>query len=171
MPDFSEHQTYRSPSQFARCIYVHRAFDADALIGAGTVLAPADVLRLHEIGGRIVISPNFDPAVVSTTKSAGMPSCPGVFTPSQAFGALNAGADILKHFPADLHDPAAISVWRAFLPTTAQIAATGGTNAETLSSWLSVGVDIIGVGSALFKPKDDLDKVRPNARWKMSSQF
>lgn len=132
-------------------------YGKDALIGAGTVLEREEVNQLADIGCKIVVSPNFDLDVVSATKEKGMQSCPGVFTPSEAFAALKAGADILKYFPADLCGPAAIKAWRAVLPSNTSIVATGGTSADTLQTWLSAGVDMIGVGSALYKPGDNAD--------------
>lgn len=129
-------------------------YGKDALIGAGTVLEREEVNQLADIGCKIVVSPNFDLDVVSETKEKAMLSCPGIFTPSEAFAALKAGADILKYFPADLCGPAAIKAWRAVLPSNTSIVATGGTNADTFSTWLAAGVNMIGVGSALYKPGD-----------------
>lgn len=143
-----------SPNAFASILHLIQQFQCDALIGAGAVLARAEVDRLADIGCQIVVSPNFNEEVVTATKVAGMISCPGVFTPTEAFAALDAGADILKYFPADLNGHTAISAWRAVLPPKTQIVATGGTKADTLPVWLSASTDMIGVGSALFKPGD-----------------
>lgn len=141
-----------SPDAFRSIELMKAHFGDTALIGAGTVLEPDQVTRLAELGCDLVVAPNFDPDVVAATKSAGMISCPGVFTPSEAFAALKAGADILKYFPAELNGPPAIKAWRAVLPTGTQIMATGGTNADTLAGWMDAGVDMVGVGSALYRP-------------------
>lgn len=143
-----------SPGAFTSIKQLITEFQSNALIGAGTVLTSTEVKKLGEIGCKIVVSPNFNEDVVTATKSAEMISCPGVFTPTEAFAALDAGADILKYFPADLNGPAAISAWRAVLPPKTRIVATGGTNTDTLPAWLSAGVNMIGVGNALFKSGD-----------------
>lgn len=143
-----------SPSAFQSIEMLVSRYEADVLIGAGTVLTADEVARLSDIGCQIVVSPNFDQSVVEKTKSCGMISCPGVFTPSEAFAALRAGADILKYFPAEIGGPATVRAWRAVLPPETSIVATGGTDALSLSSWLSAGVNMIGVGSSLYKPGD-----------------
>lgn len=141
-----------SPDAFRSIQMMKDHFPADVLIGAGTVMETDQVRSLANIGCDLIVAPNFDPDVVAATKSAGMISCPGVFTPSEAFAALKAGADILKYFPAELNGPPAIKAWRAVLPKGTQIMATGGTNADTLAGWMNAGVDMVGVGSALYKP-------------------
>ena len=141
-----------SPDAFRSIEMMKRHFPTDVLIGAGTVLDIDQVRHLADIGCDLIVAPNFDPDVVAASKAAGMISCPGVFTPSEAFAALKAGADILKYFPAELNGPPAIKAWRAILPTGTQIMATGGTNADTLAGWMAAGVDMVGVGSALYKP-------------------
>ena len=152
-----------SPSAFQSIELLISQIDSDVLIGAGTVLTSDEVNRLADMGCQIVVSPNFDRRVIEETKARGMISCPGVFTPSEAFAALKAGADILKYFPAELGGPAAIRAWRAVLPPGTPLMATGGTNAETLFSWLNAGADMIGVGSALYKPGDTPDDIRIKA--------
>lgn len=155
--------TLNSPNAMRSMELLLSRHRGDALIGAGTVLDRQEVKRLAEIGCEIVVSPNLDLDVVAATKEKGMLSCPGVFTPSEAFAALKAGADILKYFPADVCGPVAIKAWRAVLPKDTNIVATGGTNADTLSTWLSAGVDMIGVGNALYKPGDSTEDVASKA--------
>ena len=82
-----------------------------ALIGAGTVLAPADVDAVKAAGGTVIVSPNMNPAVIQRSKAAGMVSLPGVFTPTEAFAALEAGADGLKIFPAEMASPATVRLY------------------------------------------------------------
>ncbi|MEL0436227.1 2-dehydro-3-deoxy-6-phosphogalactonate aldolase [Phycobacter sp. K97] len=156
--------TLNSPGALASIQSLVTAWPQDVLIGAGTVLNAQEVARLSDIGCHLVVSPNFSAEVVRATKAADMLSCPGVFTPSEAFSALSEGADLLKYFPAELNGPAAITAWRAVLPDGTPIIATGGTNAETLSSWLSSNVDMIGVGSALFTPGDTCAAVALKAK-------
>ena len=122
------------------------------LIGAGTVLTPEQVQRTADAGGRIVVSPNFNAEVVRATKRLGMISCPGVFTPSEAFAALDAGADCLKIFPGDAIAPKFIKAIRAVLPASARIVVTGGVGAANLAEFMAAGADGAGIGSALYKP-------------------
>ena len=122
------------------------------LLGAGTVLTPEQVQRTADAGGRIVVSPNFNAEVVRATKRLGMISCPGVFTPSEAFAALDAGADCLKIFPGDAIAPKFIKAIRAVLPASARIVVTGGVGAANLAEFMAAGADGAGIGSALYKP-------------------
>ncbi len=149
-----------SPNAFDSISKLKRVFGDVSQIGAGTVLEPEEVKRLANIGCDLIVSPNFKRNVVAETKKSGMVSCPGVFTPSEAFEALDAGADILKYFPAELCGPAAIKAWRAVLHKETCIVATGGTNAQNLGDWLGVGVDMIGVGSWLYRPGDTPENVK-----------
>ena len=92
------------------------------LIGAGTVLTVADVNRLDEVGGRLMVSPNVEPEVISTAAAKGMVTMPGVFTPTEALAAARAGATGLKFFPASVLGPAGIQAIRAVLPAELEIA-------------------------------------------------
>lgn len=153
-----------SPNAFDSISELKRVFGGVAQIGAGTVLKPEEVQRLADIGCDLVVSPNFKNDVVTETRKFGMVSCPGVFTPSEAFGALDAGADILKYFPAELSGPAAIRAWRAVLPHGTRFVATGGTNAQNFGNWLAAGVDMIGVGSWLYRPGDTPANVKAKSQ-------
>ncbi len=123
-----------------------------ALIGAGTVLSPADVAAVAEAGGRLIVSPNCDPAVIRATKQRGMQSWPGVFTPTEAFAALAAGADGLKLFPGAMIGPTGLTAMRAVLPPGTLVYAVGGTGPDNFADWLAAGADGFGIGSALYKP-------------------
>jgi 2-dehydro-3-deoxyphosphogalactonate aldolase len=122
------------------------------LIGAGTVLSPADVDSVAQAGGRIIVSPNMNPAVIRRTKALGLLSLPGIATPTEAFAAIEAGADGLKLFPAEMHSPAVLKAMKAVLPADMPIFAVGGISTETLFSWRHAGADGFGIGSALFRP-------------------
>ncbi len=124
----------------------------DIILGAGTVLSPEDVDRVHACGGQIIISPNMNVDVIRRTKELGMLSAPGCYTPSECFTALDAGADILKIFPADTLGPAFIKAISAVLPKGTPICPTGGVSGETMKSFLDAGVYAMGIGSALYKP-------------------
>lgn len=124
----------------------------DAIVGAGTVLRPAEVAQVAGAGGRIVVSPNFSPDVVAATRAAGLISVPGVYTPSEAFAALDAGADALKLFPGDLLTPKAVGALRAVLPAGTRLMVTGGVGLDNLAAFMAAGTDGAGIGSALYRP-------------------
>ncbi len=139
------------------------AFGDDALIGAGTVLCPAEVAAVAEAGGRLVVSPNCDPSVIHATKAAGMESWPGVFTPTECFAALAAGADGLKLFPAFLVGVAGLHAMRAVLPSAAAVYAVGGVGPENFADWRAAGATGFGLGTALYRPGDGADVVARRA--------
>jgi 2-dehydro-3-deoxyphosphogalactonate aldolase len=128
------------------------AFRDDALIGAGTVLTPDQVKEVSEAGGRLVVSPNCDPGVIRATKGAGLQSFPGVFTATECFAALAAGADGLKIFPAFQMGSEGLKALRAVLPTDAQVYAVGGVGPADFATWLSAGAQGFGIGTALYTP-------------------
>lgn len=123
-----------------------------ALIGAGTVLTPVDVRAVADVGGKLVVSPNADLAVIAETKRLGLQSFPGVLTPTECFAALHAGADGLKIFPASLVGPDGLKAIRAILPLGTEVYAVGGAGPENFGEWIAASADGFGIGSALFKP-------------------
>lgn len=129
------------------------AMSDDVLVGAGTVLHETQIEYVVQAGGKVVVSPHFDPALVAHTKKRGLISVPGVFTPSEAFAALKAGADGLKLFPADDLSPAVLKAWRSVLPLVdVPILPTGGVSRETAAAWWAVGASGFGVGSGVYQP-------------------
>jgi 2-dehydro-3-deoxyphosphogalactonate aldolase len=135
-----------------------------ALIGAGTVLDPADVARIRDVGGRLIVSPSTDTEVIAATAQAGMVSSPGFFTPSEAFQALKAGATALKLFPAEAVTPAYVKAQRAVLPKDVPMLVVGGVRADNMRAWLDAGADGFGLGSGLYKPGQTPDEVAAQAR-------
>jgi len=123
-----------------------------ALIGAGTVTAPDEVREVADAGGKLILSPNFDPDVVVETKRLLLQSWPGVFTPTEAFAALKSGVDGLKLFPADRVGFEGLSALRAVLPQDAKVFAFGGARPENFADWLAAGADGFGLGTALYAP-------------------
>jgi 2-dehydro-3-deoxyphosphogalactonate aldolase len=123
-----------------------------ALIGAGTVLEPAQVAEVKAAGGRLVVSPNTNPSVIRATVEAGLISSPGYFTPSEAFSAIAAGANALKFFPAEAAMPAVLRAQKAVLPSDVPLIVVGGVKPDTLRPWLEAGADGFGLGSGLFVP-------------------
>ncbi|WP_300711677.1 2-dehydro-3-deoxy-6-phosphogalactonate aldolase [Limnohabitans sp.] len=134
------------------------------LIGAGTVLSTAQVREVHAAGGRIIISPHFDPAVVHEAVRLGLACVPGVATPSEAFAALAAGAHALKLFPAELITPTVLKAMRAVLPAEVQLLPVGGITPDNMASYLSAGANGFGLGSALYKPGCTEQQVREAAQ-------
>jgi 2-dehydro-3-deoxyphosphogalactonate aldolase len=135
-----------------------------ALIGAGTVIDPIDVARVRDAGGRLVVAPNTDVAVISAAASAEMVSNPGYFTPSEAFTALEAGATALKLFPAEGATPAMLKAHLAVLPKDVTVLIVGGITPDNMRPWLDTGAKGFGLGSGLYKPgqtaADTLEKTR-----------
>lgn len=123
-----------------------------ALVGAGTVLAPAQVDAVAEAGGALIVSPNTDAAVIRATVVAGLVSLPGYQTPTEAFTAIAAGATALKLFPADIASPAALRAHRAVLPANTRVLAVGGVTPDSIAEWRDAGADGFGLGSNLYKP-------------------
>ena len=153
-----------SPDPFASIKAMVEAFGQSALIGAGTVLSPEDVNRLHDIGAGMVVSPDCNPRVIVATKQAGMQSFPGVMTPTECFTALRNGADGLKLFPGSLLGPEGLKAIRAVLPQGTQTYAVGGADASNFAAWRAAGVDGFGIGSALYKPGMSRETIKMRAR-------
>ena len=141
-----------SPRPFDSIGILARAFGAEATIGAGTVLDPADVARVADAGGRIVVSPNTALPVIAATVAAGLVAAPGSFTPSEAFAALAAGAHALKLFPAEAASPAVARALLAVLPKGTDLIIVGGVSPDTMAPWLGAGARGFGLGSGVFKP-------------------
>ena len=147
-----------------------RAFDSIALLtkrlgercltGAGTVRSEDDVARVRDAGGGLIVMPHADLAVVRAAKRDGMLALPGVATPTEAFAALDAGADGLKMFPAEALPPAVLKAWRAVLPKDALVFPVGGIKPETMAGYWAAGASGFGTGSNLYRPGLPADEVR-----------
>jgi 2-dehydro-3-deoxyphosphogalactonate aldolase len=153
-----------SPDPFASIERLAKQFGERALVGAGTVLDPADVGRVRDIGGRIIISPDTNPDVISATAAAGLVSSPGYFTPTEAFAAIRAGATSLKLFPAEAATPAVLKAHLAVIPKNVPILMVGGVQPGNMRPWLDAGAAGFGLGGGLYKPgqtpAETLDKAR-----------
>ena len=134
-----------------------------ALIGAGTVLRPEDVRNVQAAGGQLIVSPNFNPAVVREAVRLGLVCLPGVMTASEAFAALEAGATGLKIFPAEMITPPVIKALRAVLPPGTVVMPVGGITPGNMRPYLAAGADGFGIGSALYKPGMSASEVAENA--------
>ncbi|MDQ6646450.1 MAG: 2-dehydro-3-deoxy-6-phosphogalactonate aldolase [Pseudomonadota bacterium] len=129
------------------------------LIGAGTVMTPAQVGEVAAAGGRLVVMPHADVSVIRTAKAAGLVCVPGVATPTEAFAALAAGADGLKLFPAEQASPQVLKAWRAVLPKQVAVLPVGGITPHNMAPWIAAGANGFGIGSALYAPGVDIDEV------------
>ena len=136
----------------------------DVIIGAGTVLDVESVPRVAAAGGQLIVSPATDPAVIAATIEAGMASLPGVFTPTEAFTAIAAGAHALKFFPAEAGSPAVIKALRAVLPRDMPLLVVGGMTPAGIGAWTAAGADGFGLGAALFSPGMSAEDVGVAAR-------
>jgi 2-dehydro-3-deoxyphosphogalactonate aldolase len=117
-----------SPEPLASIRLLADGFGGRALVGAGTVRDPVDVARIAAAGGRLVVMPHGDVAVIRAAKERGLLCVPGVATPTEAFAALDAGADALKLFPAEALPPAVVKAWRAVLPKDAWLLPVGASS-------------------------------------------
>jgi len=121
-------------------------------LGAGTVLTTKDVAAVKETGAGFVVSPNCDVQVIRCTKTLGMRSYPGVFTPTECFEALKTGADALKLFPAGMAGTDGLKAMRAILPEGTLVYAVGGADPSNFADWAAASADGFGLGSSLYKP-------------------
>lgn len=153
-----------SPAPFTTIESLARRFGGEALIGAGTVLDPGHVDRLHDAGGRLVVMPHADAKVVARAKSLGLGCVPGFATPTEAFRMIAAGADALKLFPAEGASPQVLGSVRAVLPRETPILPVGGISRENLATWWKAGARGFGIGSALYRPGDGPGVVGERAR-------
>ncbi len=143
-----------SPEPFESIKLMAGAFGKDAIVGAGTVLKVEDVDRLSEVGGQICISPNTNPAVIKRAKELGLISFPAFFTATEAFTAIDAGADALKLFPAELAGVKGLKALKAILPKNMPVFPVGGVEPGNMKEYLDVGAAGFGIGSSVYKPGD-----------------
>jgi len=153
-----------SPDPLDSIARLSARFDGRALIGAGTVLQVGQVEGVRAAGGQLVVSPSTNPQVIAATVAAGMVSCPGYFTPSEAFTALDAGAHALKLFPAEAASPAVVRAQRAVLPNEARVVVVGGIAPGDMAPWLAAGADGFGLGSGVYRPGQTADETRTRAQ-------
>lgn len=153
-----------SPDPLTSIARMVTEFGNVATLGAGTVLSETDVREVADTGARMIVSPDCNPAVIAATKTAGLLSYPGVFTASEAFAALRAGADGLKFFPAFRLGAEGLSALGAVLPQKTETYMVGGVGPADFATYLAAGAHGFGIGSALFKPGMDIGEVGDRAR-------
>jgi len=131
----------------------------DLLVGAGTVRTAKDVKKVEAIGGRFIVSPDTNEEVIAATKKLKLVSMPGVSTPTEVGIAIDAGADILKLFPASVLGPAHLKSIREPFPNN-RWCPTAGVTLESIPKWFEAGADLVGLGGPLTK--DGAAGVRKN---------
>ena len=153
-----------SPQPFDSIRRLTAELGDSCLIVAGTVLTEAQVAEVDAAGGRLIVSPNANLAVIRASKAAGLVSAPGVATPSEGFAALDAGADSLKLFPAEQLGPAVVKAWRAVFPKELALLPVGGITPDNMGPYVAAGANGFGLGSALYKPGLTAAQVSANAQ-------
>ena len=138
-------------------------FGSRALIGGGTVLKPADVDALVEVGAKLVVTPNTRPSLIAYAVQRGLQVAAGFATASEAFDALDAGAQMLKLFPASSYGPGHLRALRAVLPAEVPVFVVGGITPVTLADYLSSGAAGAGIGGELYRPGQPVERTREAA--------
>lgn len=141
-----------SPQPLHSIELLARALGDRCLVGAGTVLTPAQVQDVANAGGRLIVMPHADTDVIASAHAMGLRCTPGVATPTEAFAALRAGADALKLFPAEQLPPAVLKAWRSVLPAGTGLLPVGGITPERMAAYRQAGAAGFGIGSALYAP-------------------
>lgn len=149
-----------SPEPFESISRLAQRFAGRMVVGAGTVLDEASVDRVKAAGGEISVAPDCNPAVIARAIANGMVPLPGVFTPTEAFTAIRAGASHLKLFPAEAASPVTVKAWKAVLPRHARVYAVGGVTPFNIKAWWDAGCAGFGIGSNIYKPGMSADDVR-----------
>lgn len=141
-----------SPEPLVSLRRIVDVFEGRMTIGAGTVLAADRVDAVAEAGGRLIVSPNTDAAVIRRAVELGLECAPGFATASEAFAAYGAGARHLKLFPATTYGPVHLRQLKAVLPPGATVWAVGGVGPDSMAEWWAAGARAFGLGGELFRP-------------------
>jgi 2-dehydro-3-deoxyphosphogalactonate aldolase len=142
-----------SPEPYESITILAKRFGARVVVGAGTVLHPAQVSAVQAAGGRLIVSPNVNTAVIEASNAAGLTSLPGYATATEAFAAIEAGAHALKLFPAEAVTPAVLRAQLAVIPASIPILVVGGIHVGSFKPWVEAGASGFGIGSALYRPR------------------
>jgi 2-dehydro-3-deoxyphosphogalactonate aldolase len=153
-----------SPQPFDSISALRQALPDDAIVGAGTVLHPSYVDSVKAAGGELIVMPHSDADVIRAAKAQGLACAPGVATPTEAFLALKAGADVLKMFPAEQLDPIVAKAWRAVIAKEVPLVPVGGILPDNMGPFLTAGANGFGLGSALYKPGQSADVTARHAK-------
>ena len=127
-------------------------FGGNALIGAGTVMTPDDVIEVRDAGGELIVMPHSDAEIIDEAKAEGLICLPGVATPTEGFSALTNGADGLKMFPGEAMPPKIVMAWRAVFPEAIKLMPVGGVSVDNIPEYLTAGASGFGIGTSLYAP-------------------
>lgn len=152
-----------SPDPYKSIDKVVAAHGDKCLIGAGTVLTAENVDRLADAGGKLMVSPNIDEAVMERCAHYKMVTMPGVLTPTEAFKAIKLGASGLKFFPASVIGAGGIKAMMAVLPKDLAIGAVGGVSEVDFAEYGKNGISVFGLGSSIYKPGMSVDEINDRA--------
>ena len=152
-----------SPDPFSSVALLTEKFGDQLLVGTGTVLTEADVRASHKAGAKFIVSPNVNAAAIRATKSLGLISFPGFATPTEAFAALDAGADALKLFPAEAASASVLRAMKAVLPAGCPVFPVGGITTGNMGDYHAAGAAGFGIGSAIYKSGVTANAVRERA--------
>ena len=153
-----------SPEPFKSIEILAKTYGERCLTGAGTVLDTANVDRVADAGGKLLVTPNTNPAVIARAAEKKMVVMPGFYTPSEGFAAIAAGARTLKLFPAATGGTAHLKAMLAVLPKDVPVYAVGGVGAANMKEWHQAGAAGFGMGSDLFKPEFSDAEIATRAR-------
>jgi len=152
-----------SPQPLESISILARRFGDRILVGAGTLTRPSQVAEVAGAGGRLIVTPHADTAIVRAAKAAGLIAVPGFFNPTEAFALLDSGADAIKLFPAEVLGPPMLKALRAVLPADAIVMPVGGVGPREIATWTAAGAGGFGVGSSIYKSGDNARTVAAKA--------
>ncbi len=158
-----------SPNALSSISILSKVFGRRILIGAGTLTDPKEVIAVRDAGGRLIVTPHADTAIVRAAKLAGLIAIPGFFNPTEAFALLHAGADALKLFPSEVLGIPMLKALQAVLPKETIVIPVGGIDAERIQPWMTAGAGGVGVGSSIYKPGDSAAVVECKAKTLMAA--
>ena len=158
-----------SPNPRSSIATLSRVFGDRMLIGAGTLTDPKQVREVASAGGRLIVTPHADTAIVRAAKTANLFAIPGFFNPTEAFALLQAGADAIKLFPSEVLGIPMLKALQAVLPENTIVVPVGGIDAENIAPWMAMGALGVGVGSSLYKPGDTATAVGAKAKVLMNA--
>lgn len=152
-----------SPDAFDSIARLVRKMEPDVIVGAGTVRRIEQLDRLVDAGGRLMVTPHADTELIRAAVAANLATLPGVATPTEAFAALDAGADGLKLFPSSSLPPECVAAFRTVVGEDVPLCPTGGIEPNDLARYLAAGASGFGLGGGLYRPGDDASAVAAKA--------
>ncbi len=150
-----------SPKPFESIRRLRAVLPDTCIIGAGTLMSISDLEQLASVGGEIAVMPHTSPEMITASIELGLLPMPGVFTPTEAFQAIQSGATHLKIFPANVAGQGFVKALKAVIPPEVRMYAVGGITPATLLEWSQVNG--FGVGGSIFKPNDSLETIHIKA--------